>query len=296
MSLAFADICIGIIVVPAGILGFFSDGEVGPILCRICQYFALVSKAARIICMSTISADRFRTHLYPHKPVWTLNQCRRNILLGWGFASLYAIRAAIVFDIIVTKAQDPYTKNIVSFVLCGIHPDYQEVIKIFLLVDFICLYFIPLILLIVFYPAVICKLANISFKNTNKSQVMYTDEKKKRIIIMLLLLVVFFGICKLPLHIFNIFTQWGPGWIEGSMTVQRITELVSFTTSWLNVIIVVIFNDELRKEMISCLSGHTVVTVVHPEVTAKENNVRTISQEITQNPLKQARKEEMIVM
>ena len=92
---------------------------------------------------------------------------------------------------------------------------------------------------------------------------------------LLVLLVASFAICKLPSHAVKIDVAWFTGWREGIGDLFEITDIVSFTNSWLNVLVVFWFNKPLRRAAAGALCGISMTTeeVDGVEEAAAENVV-----------------------
>ena len=242
-SLAVADLCIGALVIPAKIIAYFPEGVPVWLVCRLCEFFAHTAKAARVICMLTITTNRFRTHLDPPRPEVTIRACRNGIIIGWFASAIYAVRAPIIYDLVPQKIQNGGEVK-ETFLICMISPKYWPAQKILVLIDFTFMHVLPLF---VVYGMNIFVIVKVNAK-------LYSDKKArnsgKSLSVLLMILMALFIITKLPLQVLNLYVNWGPGWFPGSVLTIRIAELVHFANSWLSFIVIISSKRDFRNALV----------------------------------------------
>lgn len=295
-SLAFADVCIGGFVIPNGIFAYFSDAIWGSTLCRICEFFSNVSKAARTICLLQCAVDRFRTNVLPSHPVWTIKQTRIAIVLGWGCAFLYAARIPPIIGLNIKKVPMADGSTMLAM-LCAVSDEHDALYRILVMIDFLLFYFLPLVVITFLYSVMVMVMLQRNRKERleKERQLALTgtaacfekheeeqESSQKRMIKMittLILLLTFFGVCKLPIHALHLYVYWGPGWFPEVSRIRQIFDMISFSNSLFNAICIVGVDNIVRREFIEMVR-HKHRERKKKKTIKKERKIRALEGEV----------------
>ena len=246
LSLLTARAAIGVFVVPTGIAAMFaSENTLGGAFCRSCYYFATVSGTASIFSIITVAIVKYRSVALDSPVNISMKHSAVVIIAIWVISFLYAIRTAVFYDLVIIKVNDK------SFYSCTVAPPYVSWNNVFMIVDVIFLYVLPLISISFCYSRVMTKLA--------ASTAHMFDEHTKRatigVIKMLAILIGLFTVCTLPPYVVKIYVFWMNGPFDGMDTVMLYVNLFSYSNGWFNVIVFAVYRDDLRRsfKQITCI-------------------------------------------
>ena len=237
LSLVVARTSIGAFVVPSGIAMFYSEEALGRYFCKICHYCGGTSAAASIFTIIVIALDNLRSSLFPDKHTLTKRQVAFTLATVWVCALAYGVRMLVIYDmILVSKPDQPIKYS------CHFNHQYAEVTRCMVIVDFVILYTIPLCVIVFTYGNVVSKLKKkISANELDK-------DVAKRVIQMLTVLMLLFAFCNLPAEIFRLYRSYGGKTFAESRTVSLSFSTLSFSNSWINVIVFFIYREDLRRK------------------------------------------------
>lgn len=206
-----------------------------------------MAQSSNIFCVVAIACDRHRAVVHPLEKKLTFRQCIRNVVFVWFCAGLYGIRAAIVFD--VTEEKRFTDSKWQSFYQCAVPKNNIEVNRYFLLLDFLVMYSVPLVVILVLYAKIWMAMR----RSGSKVQAPHMAQKRrKKVVKMLLMVVLVFAVCQLPVHAWELLVYWGSGPFSCYLIVKDLFDLVSFSNGWLNVIAYILFNDSFSGLLIPC--------------------------------------------
>ncbi len=138
-SLIVARASIGLLVVPARLLGLFSEEYLGSILCKLCHYAGHTSTVTSILSTSMVAVTKY-IDIVKHEGTlrFTTRQGSLGVVAVWIAGALYAIRAPIFYDLIAMKSEDGST-----LYSCRISPSFADVNIVFVYVDLVILFALP---------------------------------------------------------------------------------------------------------------------------------------------------------
>ena len=239
LSLVTARLSIGLFVVPAEISGMFSEVYLGTILCKSCQFVALTSAVASVASIASIALIKYYTIVLHNAEITiTRKVCGVTIACVWIGSLVFAIRAPIVTDIVLIQFDQS------SMHICTVHPDFTYIDKYFTIVDFIILFFLPMVVILSCNSQVMHKLKLLSKEKDTASAA-----ESKRMIKMMAILITLFIICTSPPLILKLYIQWGPGYFVNANTIGTALRLVSFSNAWINLIVFMKFRKDLWEAL-----------------------------------------------
>ncbi|XP_071109585.1 neuropeptide FF receptor 2-like [Haliotis cracherodii] len=249
--LAITDVLVGVFIIPLDILH-----EVGAIkptsaTCKILEFMRYFVLTSNLYCVVAIAADRYRciVHMYANKP--SFKHVNIVISIIWLCAAVYAIREPFAYDVIYQTDVNVTSNNSSDFlVICGIR-DNDTRLSV-LILDFFVHFVIPLFIISCLYIKMtfwLLKQQNLIFVN------LQARKRNYKVIKMVLLIVILYIVCQLPTQIWRVYVYTGNDVIDNSGYLLNTFLFLTYTNSWLNVVVYVIFNDSLlkrRQDFVPC--------------------------------------------
>ena len=150
ISLLISRAIIGALVVPAKITGLFSEAYLGSVLCKLCHYCGAGSAASSVFTIVSIAVNKYRAldknSIDSREPV---QQSIRVIIIVWVVGFVYAIKTAFSTD------QVEVTMGGLARIACTTIPTFHIMVRYFIVVDIICLFIIPFVIIVICYTLVI---------------------------------------------------------------------------------------------------------------------------------------------
>lgn len=227
---------------------WYMGGTLGEALCKLLQFFQLVSIACSVFSMVAIAFDRVFAIYRPLKRTITFPRAKGIIAIIWiascviSSPNLYTLRLETADGIGYCKEE------------WG--PLFDEEISplFYTIALFACLYVIPLILIGVLYTIVIVRLWNRPTPGqrsaTNRTN---RERTNRRVLKMLITVVVVFAVCWLPLYVrmFIMFSYPKEYPCGLPYHLDFITIYLGHANSSVNPYIYVIFNENFRNGFIA---------------------------------------------
>ncbi|XP_064642951.1 QRFP-like peptide receptor isoform X2 [Lineus longissimus] len=237
------DICVGIFAVPMEILAYYNEEFMSSALCQGLQYFVHVSLAANIYCLILIALDRHRNIVKPFLPKLRFRQCIVNILLVWFVSIVQGWSAVVLYRVEVRE--HVYHGQLVMRHECTIAEDQGETYLFVIWFNFLTIYVIPLGIITGLYSKIFSAfyLSRVRVGTTAQGN----DQRRKRVVRMLASIVMVLAVCQFPLHVWKIYVFAGGGAFEGYLVLRQVFGVISFSNSWLNVVIYVSLNEGFRR-------------------------------------------------
>lgn len=213
ISLIVSRILIALFVIPGHMTALFSEEYIGRKICKSCHYFTKLSTASSFFSIVFIAISRCRK--------WDNSFINASLIILWILSSFYAVTGSFQYDLLpVEKEQVNGTvrKNCIT----------ND--KKFLYADIIILFILP-ILMNIFSSFILLK----DGKNNGRN--------RKESIYMTLTLTILLIICNKPIIISQLINFNSREWI-------LIFNLLSFSNSWINVLVFCYFKKELRPKFI----------------------------------------------
>lgn len=239
-----------------GVDVWYIGGTFGEALCKLFQFFQLVSISCSVLSMAAIAFDRFFAIFRPLKRTISFPCAKKIIVAIW--------LASIVFscpNLYVLRLQE-----IDGVVYCveKWSPLFDEASSplAYTIALFIGLYALPLLIIGIIYTTVIIRLWSRTTPGqnsiTNRSN---RERTNKKVLKMLITVVVVFGVCWLPLYVrmFLLFSYPARYLCGLPYHLDFITLYFGHANSAVNPYIYVIFNENFRKGF------KAVIMKRHPE-------------------------------
>ncbi|XP_067658508.1 neuropeptide FF receptor 2-like [Haliotis asinina] len=255
--LAVTDILVGVFIIPLDILHEVDAISPTPATCKILEFMRYFVLTSNLYCVVAIAADRYRciVHMYSNKP--SFKHVNIVIIIIWSCSAVYAIREPFIYDVL-SKIDVSVTSNNSSrsLVICGIR-DNDTRLSV-LILDFFVHFVIPLFV-------ISCLYIKMTFWLLNQQNLIFVNlqarKRNYKVIKMVLLMVILYTICQLPAQIWRVYVYTGNDVIDNSGYLLNTFLFMTYTNSWLNVVVYVIFNDSLlkrRQDFVPCCRKRAV--------------------------------------
>ncbi|XP_042907785.1 neuromedin-K receptor isoform X2 [Parasteatoda tepidariorum] len=248
-NLAVADMIIGLFVIPFHFqAALLQRWVLPPFMCAFCPFIQVLSVNVSVFSLAAIALDRYRAVVHPLKAKTTKLRAKWIILFIWIFSALIsvpyavALRVKMVFDSETGAFTKPFCHNI------GISASTWKVynhILVFLQ------YLVPLFLISLVYITIGLRLkATETPGNEQGGRDVAILKNRKKVIHMMFIVVTLFGVCWLPLQLYNAFQEILP-----EINRYRYINLIWFGCHWLamsnscyNPFIYAIYNEKFNSE------------------------------------------------
>ena len=286
LSLILARTMIGILVVPTRITSTFSEEYLGSVACKLCHFSALGSSATSIISVVAVALDKYselvtsntnnnsvrgdhnqhlaqgtgaaaatgskalpeKAQVDEEKEKQSLRRACLSIAFMWLLGHVYALRAPFVNDMVEV---DHGGSPIVS---CTLRPDKGYLSKWFALVDFVCLFIVPLCIITYCYIKVISlnlyQLVSRSKAEGEAGAAGASEQTNNEVSLktskMLVVIMGLFILCNLPPYILQLVVLWGHSDLTIAVSLEQAMYLASYSNSWLNVLVYLVYRKDLR--------------------------------------------------
>lgn len=212
------------------------QGHFGMLLCKVDNFFSLISMVTINLTILAIAGDRFCAVYLPFKKIITRRKCFQLIFLSWFISALFA--SPILFYANLQRVTENLT-------ICTV-PD-QRVLKIWYMV-LTGILVTTLIMMFVWYTAIGVKIRRQKLQFTLSQRAQRIRERRNRDILkMVVILIVVFYICSLPLLVLQMSRVLG-----FSTEVEKnhglfIAIVMMFMNGVINPIIYFTFNSSFRE-------------------------------------------------
>lgn len=227
-----------------GVDVWYIGGAFGEALCKLFQFFQLVSISCSVLSMAAIAFDRFFAIFRPLKRTISFPGAKKIIVVIWlaslvfSCPNLYVLRLEQIDDVVYcVEKWSPLFDEATSPLA-------------YTIALFIGLYALPLLIIGVLYTTVIIRLWSRTTPGqnsiTNRSN---RERTNKKVLKMLITVVVVFAVCWLPLYVrmFLLFSYPVRYLCGLPYHLDFITLYLGHANSAVNPYIYVIFNENFRK-------------------------------------------------
>ncbi len=174
-SLIVARASIGLLVVPARLLGLFSEEYLGSMLCKLCHHAGHTSSVTSILSTSMIAVTKYIDVVkYRGRLRFSTSQGSLGVAGVWIMGGLYAIRAPVFYDLILVDSHDGGT----AYYACKIDPSFADINIVCVYLDLVLLFVLPFATIVYCYSGTIKGLKRLS-KITNENSTKNDDRKPK---------------------------------------------------------------------------------------------------------------------
>ena len=153
---------------------------------------------------------------------------------------------------------------------CSIPHSVTKLMHDFVVVDLFILYIIPLVIINIVHVIIMRKIRKDNRTvgpGQQKSKNLLRTKRQTRVVKLLLAITLVFAICQLPDQVYKIYRYWH-GVFKGFLIVHQVCDIITFSNSWINIIIYVILNDNFVKELKACVLRPRKVGVMVKVVSA----------------------------
>ncbi|XP_064611717.1 pyroglutamylated RF-amide peptide receptor-like [Liolophura sinensis] len=266
MSLCVADITVAVLPVPLHVITTFSSWQVTSGVCRSLEYFNFFATTSNAYCVVVIAMDRHRAVVHPFHARVSSAGCLRRITSVWLIGALYAIRAPTTYDVTVIRHMEQGQYR--YYHVCVTTTD-QSTRRGLIILDSIVMCLLPFAIIVGSYVHILFKL----FRKQRKvalalgmhihSQLIRRNKHVLKMVIAVMSLSMF---CEVPVYIWEMYVFVGEGSFPGSLLMYDILKLLSYSNSWLNVLVYVWFNESLRNALKArkcCVRRVDLIPVLH---------------------------------
>lgn len=241
ISLIVSRILIAFFVIPGHMTALFSEEFIGRKICKSCHYFAKLSTTSSFFSIVFIAISRCGK--------WNKSLINASLVLLWILSGLYAITGSFQFDLLPVEDKQVNATTVRKNCITNDNK--------YLYADLVILCIIPILM------------------NIISSFVILKDRKRDRksvmkIVYMTLILTILLIVCNQPMIISQLINFNSEGWILSF-------NLLSFSNSWINVIIFCYFKKELRPQ----IQNHKIISI-HP-LYFKEKSKQNLRKENEEN-------------
>ena len=243
VSVAISHFLIGVVVIPMYIIGHIPQQHLTTFQCKLVEYVSCVASAASPYSAVALATHRFREKVMVTSQEITYKQVVIDSCIVWGFSLLYASKAIVMYDMVTEIVLEEDNVHCVS--MCEVPHSFQVLANWFLIFDFVLLYIVPFLLMLILYFILGVKL----WTSTIDEDINAVKDRDNLTSTIVLLLIVFFC-CFLGIYCWNMYVYWGPGHFKDSLLWREILKMISFITGWSNVVLILCFNGTFRKTVL----------------------------------------------
>ncbi|XP_064611395.1 RYamide receptor-like [Liolophura sinensis] len=253
VSLAVADICIALFVIPGHISRNFSERYMGNILCVFCSYSSSVSMAAAAFSLCAISLVRVRAVAYPLKPKFSKRDAGFVIVPLWLVALVYGLRGGLTFSL-----RDVTLLNGVNRTICTMN-SADVVNEGVAAVELVVIFILPAIVVCVSYAVILYLISQHNRRmnggDENKVIINRTNNTGVKAVRVSILMVSIFVVCHLPTNVVMMYVSSGVELFPQIAILVRAFYIIAFINSVLNPICYGFFNPNIRRGLYKACSA-----------------------------------------
>ncbi|XP_031562338.1 galanin receptor type 1-like [Actinia tenebrosa] len=242
-NLAIADGVVSLVNVPLVALhAHLSYWPFGNFLCKLLPFLQGVSLSASIGTMMAIAADRYKVIVHYELPKLTLMRAKFWIGAIW-LASCVLPSPLLYYS---TTIQAP-VNGVMRSKCTEIWPN-PTAVRVFSLMIFLFLYFIPLVIICGLYGLIAR-----AFRNLPTAQKV-SHKAQKHIIRMFNVVVFFFALCWLPYHVLFLYMDYAMAELTSTMlSLVLFTQWLVYANSACDPILYAVFNTNYRRQFTQML-------------------------------------------
>ncbi|XP_064611589.1 G-protein coupled receptor 83-like [Liolophura sinensis] len=266
LSLAAADICIALFVIPGMVSAQFSERYMVNIICKICHYASHVSMSAASLSLVAVAGDRLKAIALPFKPKMTMGEVGIVVAVVWILSCAYGFRVPFLFEITPVLVQDDYGQ-VVSRMICSVPVADSQRNAPLVVLDFIIVFALPAITIAISYISLLYFLSKNSMQMGGKVSGAKKNKKALRLSIFMIAMFIF---CHMPVHTFRLYLSRDHAIIPESFDLIRAFDIMSILNGVLNPIVYGFLNKQIRDAFLELVGrngqrpSHTAHNRVHP--------------------------------
>lgn len=249
IGLAFADLAVGLFVVPFQLsaLGLYVENL--PLLCKLCIYTAEVAHTSSILFVVAIAASRYYHIIYPMRRKINRQEAVICVILLWLFACLYCVWVPFAYGIDFALVTHP-DNTTSQYWGCIIARSGISLAKTFIRISFVLLYILPCVVVVGSSLSMIKRLMNLVQPGENIEGTRKKPNKGHRSIRLLMLVTIVFAVGHGPNYILQLYFTSGLIITPDTSLLFRAFEIMATCVSWINPIIYASVNYKLRGHFI----------------------------------------------
>ena len=245
----------------------------GQVMCKIYMTTTSINQFTSSLLLTVMSADRYVAVCHPiSSPRYRTPFIAKFICL-----TVWTVSALLMVPIFM-YASTIYSGETHSCNIYWPESDIMNGQKAFTLYSFTLGFFIPFVLILLFYFLVICKLRTVGPKNKSK-------EKKKshrKVTILVLTVITVYVMCWLPYWIGQVYITFLPPMpvqrhSEGTLTLLLLVGCLSYANSAVNPILYAFLSENFKKSFakaFTCAAGQDVNAQLHVENSVMPRHTR----------------------
>lgn len=257
-NLAISDIMMAVICMPSTMFTIAAkdifhsvvQGVAGIILCKMLPFFQGLAIAVSILTMFTLAADRFLAIVFPFRKIITKRRAKVLIGILWLTGAIFNAPLLYAMKLYENGEKSQCYENWAP------HFDNERASKDYTILLFVFLYAIPLILVIIFYSALLRELWRGKHLHHNKT---VACKENQAVLRMIVTVIVTFAVCWLPVHVTIFVVLFTKNQLIKNCGLSPILIFIGWfmghVNSALNPIIYFIYNENFRCEFFNLLRG-----------------------------------------
>lgn len=244
--LATSDLAIGVLVIPNVIFLTLNNSLVGGYICKACMFAEYMAVVAHTLTITALALDRFLAIRFPMKS--KILRRRENYLFVIGaimfLSLLYGLRGLLLYQPVEKEMTKGNTTE--TMYTCMVSDNTFNIHLGFVVVDFILLFILPSLVLIISNVKVSKTLRRTPFRTLSQSHASLHTKKKRRSMRLLLVMVVLFIMLNIPLHSFRLGILFYNQDLSQVSVIMHSFLILSFLYYVSNVFLYGLMNNEIR--------------------------------------------------
>lgn len=244
--LATSDLAIGVLVIPNVMFLTLNNSPEGGYICKACMFAEYMAVIAHTLTITALALDRFLAIRFPMKS--RILRRRENYLIVTGaitfLSLLYGLRGPLLYQPIEKETIKENKTEIIY--TCMVSDKTFNIHLAFVAVDFIVLFVLPSLVLIISNVKVSKTLRRTPFRTSSQSHASLHTRKKRRSMRLLLVMVVLFIVLNFPLHSFRLGILYYNQDLSQVDVIMHSFLILSFLYYVSNVFLYGLMNNELR--------------------------------------------------
>ncbi|XP_053505339.1 pyroglutamylated RF-amide peptide receptor [Ictalurus furcatus] len=265
-SLAFSDLLIGIVCVPASLLQhFFKNWLAGDFLCKLVPFLQVTAIATSILSMTCIAVERFQGILYPlHvRNSYILHSSIMMLVAVWMVALAVAapmwfvqkveVKYDFLFDVHHTSCLEVWPSQ-----------QWRQSYTVCLSVMF---FLVPLVTIAILYGKIMRELwgkhriHEAVFQTLPGSEINKITRRKRRAVKMMATVVLLFGACWAPFHLVSLLLDYEKLNLDldSEFLLLSLVQILGFSNSVCNPVVYAALNTNFKRDLLALLTQRCVL-------------------------------------
>ncbi|XP_064648715.1 neuropeptide FF receptor 2-like [Lineus longissimus] len=249
LSVVLGHLLVGFFILPMFIISHFPEKYMTTPICKVIMYLSKIASNASILSLIPLTVDSFlKNSRFNRKKNLTYSNALIQLAIVWTISIAYALFFPLVYEMVekvFPKANNP--SQFWSTNMCDFPTRQSKAHKMFLIIDMLIMYIIPVIILASMYIHIFWW----QWKGLAKKKVHEINAKGRAAVTKAgVLFLTAFVFCSLGNYGIMMYTNWGPGHFVNIHLWQSVSALFAYTQSWLNVVLLILFNKPFRDALL----------------------------------------------